>query len=767
MGAVVNGMPISVFYRYLWHRNKTLLFKTIAIHYIIPVILELLPWITSKRKIGSILRDTKVEISHIMSTNAPYNSALMTKYVVLTIYYSILDNIHSHLISIVAVENRLQIRRMVMEKLLYSEIGAFDFLRKKKRIGPYELEYRISSSINTTISFFTFTLPNFFASFYAFVIEATLLLRKGNKIDPLIILHPILIAVYQKVSQKLRIHLIEKNEFKLKDTYNQAMSKMISNTVEGLSDIQINNLQETQLSLFDDLVQKDLSTSKSFSSLVSSTWRSIHSRSVFEFAAEVYIAHKVMARQGIDNQSYRKTLLDINHAIRLANRLTSSIISFKSIYKHQKKVKKLLNIPTFLEEDSNLKYICKFDELKISNVKFSYENNGGALLGPPPLVLDLQSEMVIHPGKIYALIGQNRSGKSTLNHILCKLYSPTEGQITMNGIPYSEISRSSIRRMISYVSQRPFIFPGTILDNIRVGNPDATEEEVLAAADAAGVFAFAENYLDDGLHHSDDDFYHPPSSINKNNSSANVLSPIKPPQFTNSAPSTPMMQNSNPPLPTPMENKHLKHLKHVHHQQQHHNQQQLQPQSPISATTKTIEQGEELESNKLVQRVWSVLNLAGMDGNESDEEEEGDGVSTPTIVPQLVDNSNHPILNQVIEMGAKNISGGFAQSIALARIFVRTEAKVVILDEAMSQMDAYKKREIIFPKLFQFAERNNITLIIVTHDIQSIQNTVDHIFVLDHGKLIHQGSHNELIEENAFGYMKLLGLKRNPSISFK
>eukprot|EP01132_Coremiostelium_polycephalum_P002872 gene2872-3569_t len=727
---LINGMPIAVFYRYLWLRNKRLLFKTVAVHYLVPILIELLPWYASKRKIGNFLRSARVEITHRMSTNSTYSHSMIIKYVILTIYYAILDNINHHLIHIVAMENQLLIRRLVMEKLLYSEIGAFDFMRKKN-IGPAELEAKISSSINSTISFFTYTVPDFFACMYAFVIEGSELFTKRKIIDPLIVLHPILIAIYQKVSQKLRENLVEGNELKFKDTYHSAMSKMVSNTVDGLSDIQINNLQETQLSLFDSLIEKEMSNTHSFSTLVSRIWRSIHNRSVFEFAAEVWVAHKVMLRQKIDNQEYRNMLLEINRVIRLGKKGYQSFRSFKSIYKHQKKVKKLLNIPTFIEEESHLKSVLQFNQLKISYIKYSYETNNISMIPPIP-VLDLQGEMTILPGKRYALIGQNRAGKSTLNHLLCKLYCPSEGEITMNGIPYSEISRSSIRRLISYVSQRPFIFQGTIMDNIRVGNPSASEEQVLEAADAAGVFAFAE---DVNLHANYDYEY-----LDQTNTGVNSLkSSIK----------------------------SLSHggLHNPHHHHLHHH-----PGSSLksSASTGNLHSfsprklgpdQEELESNKLVQRVKSIINLVAMDDDGSDDEDDASQeVTPPTIVPQLIDVSNHPILNQVVEQGGKNISGGFAQSIALARIFVRTEAKIVILDEAMSQMDAFKKREIIFPKLFQFAEKNNITLIIVTHDLLSIQNAVDHIFVLDHGKLVHQGSHQQLIQENASIYLKLCGL---------
>ncbi|GAM23859.1 hypothetical protein SAMD00019534_070340 [Acytostelium subglobosum LB1] len=746
-------MPIYVFYRYLWNSNKKLLLKTVTAHYIIPIILEILPWYTSKRKIGNYLRSLRVDITHRMSTNSEYGHSIVVKYVLLTIYYAILDNINSHLIKLVATENQLFIRRMVMEKLLYSEIGAFDFLRKKNNIGPLELEFKISSSINTTISFFTYTLPEFFAAMYALLVEGSDLFSRRKKIDPLIILHPILIAIYQKVSQRLRQHLVENNEIKFRDTYQVAMSKMVTNTLEGLSDIQVNNLQETQLSLFDNLIDKELEHAQSFSSLVSKVWRSIHNRSVFEFATEVWVAHKVMLRQRINNEEYRTMLLEINRVLRLAKKVLHSLSSFKHIYKHQKKVKELLDIPTFIEEDGNLKSVYRFEELTIRNVKYSYENKFSLL--PPLPVLDLQGEMSILPGKKYALVGQNRAGKSTLNHILCKIFSPKEGELLMNGIPYREISRSSIRRLISYVSQRPFIFHGTVRDNIRVGNPNATEEQIIEAASAAGVFAFAsDNNMKHSLDYSNDNLDEMKpfgTPLGSSSSSINLRKSTTTTTCIDHTVCETILQQSQ-------QQSMLKRSKgYTDGLDSDTSKSSRMDGSDDKSNIEACLKGEDLESNKLVQRVWSVINLASMDNdNDSDNEVEQE---PPPIVPESHDHQNNPVLDQVVELGGKNISGGFAQSIALARIFVRTEAKIVILDEAMSQMDAFKKREVIFPKLFQFAENNNITLIIVSHDIVSLQSFVDHIFVLDHGRIVHQGSHQQLIQDKAPHYLKLLGIK--------
>ena len=88
---------------------------------------------------------------------------------------------------------------------------------------------------------------------------------------------------------------------------------------------------------------------------------------------------------------------------------------------------------------------------------------------------------------------QNRSGKSTLVQLLCRLFHPDPAttRISFNGrVPLHRVARQSLRDMISYVAQRPFIFPGTIADNIRMARPDASDWEVECAAEAAGCFIF-------------------------------------------------------------------------------------------------------------------------------------------------------------------------------------------------------------------------------------------------------------------------------------
>lgn len=106
--------------------------------------------------------------------------------------------------------------------------------------------------------------------------------------------------------------------------------------------------------------------------------------------------------------------------------------------------------------------------------------------------------LTLRPGTTTAVVGSTGSGKTTLVNLLPRLIDPTAGQLTAGGVPLSAVDLTALRRRIALVPQRTFLFSGSIAANLRLGVPDATDEELWAALEAAQAAEFVRR-LPDGL----------------------------------------------------------------------------------------------------------------------------------------------------------------------------------------------------------------------------------------------------------------------------
>jgi ATP-binding cassette subfamily B protein len=99
-------------------------------------------------------------------------------------------------------------------------------------------------------------------------------------------------------------------------------------------------------------------------------------------------------------------------------------------------------------------------------------------------------DLTIEPGEMIGLVGHSGSGKSTLVNLICRFYDVTDGAIRIDGVDVRSVPVADFRRHIGLVLQEPFLFFGTIAENIAYGKPDATREEIVAAARAAHAHEF-------------------------------------------------------------------------------------------------------------------------------------------------------------------------------------------------------------------------------------------------------------------------------------
>ncbi len=120
-------------------------------------------------------------------------------------------------------------------------------------------------------------------------------------------------------------------------------------------------------------------------------------------------------------------------------------------------------------------------EVVFTNVTFGYR--------PDKTVLKNLS-LYAHPGQKIAFVGSTGAGKTTVTNLLSRFYDIAEGTITIDGIPVQDYKREDLRRNIAMVLQDTHLFTGTVRENIRYGRPDATDEEVEAAAKTASAHSF-------------------------------------------------------------------------------------------------------------------------------------------------------------------------------------------------------------------------------------------------------------------------------------
>lgn len=123
----------------------------------------------------------------------------------------------------------------------------------------------------------------------------------------------------------------------------------------------------------------------------------------------------------------------------------------------------------------------RLGEISFNAVDFTYPDGRDALSN-----LSLE----IHPGETLAIVGPSGAGKTTLINLLMGFLQAQSGQILVGGIPLQEIAPEAWRRQFVWLPQKPQLFPGTVADNIRLGNPQASMAAVQAAAEQAQAHAF-------------------------------------------------------------------------------------------------------------------------------------------------------------------------------------------------------------------------------------------------------------------------------------
>lgn len=155
---------------------------------------------------------------------------------------------------------------------------------------------------------------------------------------------------------------------------------------------------------------------------------------------------------------------------------------FSSIFAASERVLMLLNFPITVQDTGTLEFNEAVNTVEFVNVSFKY---------PDSKEFQIKNmSFKINSGKIIALSGESGSGKSTIVNLLQRYADPVEGQILINGKDIKSFTLESLRNAISVVTQDTYLFKGTVMENIKMGRPEASDDEAVRAATSAQAHDF-------------------------------------------------------------------------------------------------------------------------------------------------------------------------------------------------------------------------------------------------------------------------------------
>lgn len=164
------------------------------------------------------------------------------------------------------------------------------------------------------------------------------------------------------------------------------------------------------------------------------------------------------------------------------NEISGVVTELQTALASAKRVFAVMDEPAETPDDPDAAHPSHAEgRVEIDHVSFSYHKEH-------PLIQDFN--LKVQPGQRIALVGPTGCGKTTMINLLMRFYDTDEGEIRVDGVPSQKIARDALRSLYGMVLQDTWMFKGSVRDNIAYGKPDATDEEVVAAAKAAFAHSF-------------------------------------------------------------------------------------------------------------------------------------------------------------------------------------------------------------------------------------------------------------------------------------
>lgn len=187
---------------------------------------------------------------------------------------------------------------------------------------------------------------------------------------------------------------------------------------------------------------------------------------------------------GLSGEMFIMYIAMFSQLIPPAKALSENYFRLEKGMASMERINEVLDTADGIHETEGAKEVSEFrDAIRFENVSFSYDATKVVIKN-----VDIQ----IKKGERVALVGSSGAGKSTLADLVLRFHDPSEGRITYDGIDIKELSLKGYRDKMAVVTQEPILFNDTVESNLKLGNPGASREEMIAAAKQANAHAFIE-----------------------------------------------------------------------------------------------------------------------------------------------------------------------------------------------------------------------------------------------------------------------------------